>query len=135
MLSDENEKELANFFKSKSNKFSKKANKNKPRKQVSGNPFGAEKPGNPFETGDQFSFKTYTEVLRPERLVDFCKPDDWDILTEHEASLIVAEVVSDQTPGVTTFMDDTAQEINQRRALELLLQAKNEKSLLLHPKV
>lgn len=133
-LSDENDKELADFFK---NNKKKSFNKNGKKKVVPGNPFldSESTPGNPFETNDDsFDFKTYIERLNPEKLANFCKADDWNVLASTDAEKSINELVA--SGGCPNFyMDDSQTEINQKKAFEFLMQAKNESSLMLYPQV
>jgi len=127
ILSDENEKDLANFFKSGS-KFSKK-NKKTAKPAAS-----QQKSTNPFEASNEFDYKTFAESLKPERLASLCKPDDWQILSDSEARVIVAEVATSSSVE-SLFNDDSRVEVCQKRATDLLLQAKSFKSMLLLPQL
>jgi len=127
VLSDQNEKDLANFFKS-GPKFSKK------KKKATAGTAAPTKNTNPFETADEpAAFRTFTEPLRPERLASLCKPDDWQVLNDTDARQIAAALAAESStnpPG-----DDSQSEVNQTRATDLLLQASSLKSLLLLPRL
>jgi hypothetical protein len=92
------------------------------------------KPGNPFKTKESnaYNFKTILEDLRVDWLKDFSKPEDWDILTEERCIRAVDNIISKS--GSSMFVEHD-KEIDQKKVVQLMLQAKNNTRLLIYPQV
>lgn len=114
---------------------------------VPGNPFETEQntnldresdketPGNPFESemNNTFNFKTILQDLRSDWLMNFSKSEDWDILTEETCIKSVNYLIATSNAGSNSA--DFDREINQKKVLQLMLQAKNNMKLLIYPQV
>ena len=93
-------------------------------------------PVTPFETSGLYAFKTILEDLRIDLLKNYCKGDEWDVLTENESSQRITDlVVSDPNSAASAMFVDYEREINQKKALQLILQARNDQKLFIYPQV
>ena len=122
---DENEQEnkLRNFFKQKTFFKSKKKKKSTQLKSQS------------MEVASslEFSFKTYTESLKLERIDKFIKTDDWDVLTDND--LIMKYLNEIQVSNEYLSSAENPSEINLKRVMQHALQCRANKRIILIPQI
>jgi len=123
--SDNEENKLRNFFKQKTF-FKSKSKQRKEKSQFKSQSMEV-------ASSLEFSFKTYTESLKLERIDKFIKTDDWDVLTDND---LVHKCLNEiQVSNEYLSSAENPREINLKRVMQLVLQCRANKRVILIPQL